>query len=198
MQQDQTVGFGRHECLPYPQLSCLTDAEIDGGRWIGSKYFALQFGTDLVIYDEDGVPTDLTLDEAVALAELDVAGCGEEQVHKFMNQSRWARDSKALARRGIDQMPASPSSLEMCAAYAWYIKILSEQGDALAAKLLSLGKIVFQGFKSAAAVSNIVVAALPVRPAALIGGRALAALTLTQRLLAQRPNIARALRVATS
>lgn len=183
---EQPIGFGRHDCLPFPPLGCLDEAEIDGGYWVG-KYFALQIGDALVLYDDGGMPTDLTPAEAIALDRLENAGSTHSQVNEFLAQMRHALSSEQRARDAMEQAPLTPRTIEQRTAWAWHIHLLKLQGDALAALLARIAETVKASFSGASDKIEASTAAPPPRAAARVGARAIASITLVPRILAQRP-----------
>jgi hypothetical protein len=190
---EHPIGFGRHDCLPFPPLDCLDEAEIDGGYSVG-KYFAIQIGDALVLYSDDGMPTGMSVAEAIAADKMEDAGCDATHVHQFLAEVRHANAESERASRDLADIPTTPEQLGMRAAYAWYINLLKRQGDALAALLASIAAAVKASFSGSADKIEASTAAPPPRAAARIGARSIASITLTPRILSQRPIAARAAR----
>jgi len=111
---EHPIGFGRHDCLPFPPLDCLDEAEIDGGYSVG-KYFAIQIGDALVLYSDDGMPTGMSVAEAIAADKMEDAGCDATHVHQFLAEVRHANAESERASRDLADIPTSSRAIgEAC------------------------------------------------------------------------------------
>ena len=185
-----TKATPNHSELHAPPFDCLSDEEKDGGRWVGDYYITQICGED-VVYAEDGLPTYLSVAEAIAISRL---GDDALHAHEFLAKVRHANAGLDQARRELAKTPATPLHVAMRAAWAWRIIMLQSQGDALAALLARTAAVVKASFSGASDKIEASTTAPPPRASDLVGARPIASITITPRVLSQRPITARATR----
>lgn len=168
----------------HPPFDALSEVEQASARQIGDL-FVVRVGDEEKVYTQDGFISNLSVAEAIAIEKM---GEGKDG-HEFLAQVRYFDEEYRRAQRELDLIPVTPRTLEARASWAWHIKILLGQGDALAGLLRRLAETVSAARSLFGDEQEVEVRTQPTRPTARLGARLIASVMLTPRILSQRPII---------